>query len=210
MNIADAVDSAEGSGRALMRRRAHTHTLSLSLWWSTVAAGEYSWYESRLSRLSLVAMHQCELSTALVSGAVDNWLYPVCHAARRQLPGHTHPLNKKQRNARASLSLDWAEWNNILGILQITPIRSDIAAVTREMRKYQNNNKWCQKGCWLMSFCIVIYIYIYIANHACVIKVIIHVPIPVIFVGYSLFSENTLKGARSCWRCNIILKKKVT
>lgn len=55
----------------------------------------------------------------------------------QHLPGHTHPLNKKEKNAIASLSLDWAEWNNILGIWQSTPSWSDIAAVTREMGKYQ-------------------------------------------------------------------------
>lgn len=135
MNIADAVHPTESSGWALMQRHTHTHSHR----WTTVAVEEYSWNEPHLSRLSLVAI-QCELSTALISDAFWCWLYPVCHALPWQvgtyLDTHTHWF-KKEWNAIVSLSLDWAAWNNILGILQITPIWSDIAAVAREMKEYQ-------------------------------------------------------------------------
>lgn len=111
MNIADAMHS---NWKILLSfdAKAHTHThtcthsLFLSLRWTTAAAREYSWDESLSSRLSLVAIHQCELSTALVSDAVRCWLYPVRHAVPWQvgtyLDTHTHWIKRRRMRQQAS------------------------------------------------------------------------------------------------------------
>lgn len=126
---------------------------------------------------------------------VDSTLCVTHYAGRSYLNTHTQWV-KRRRMQPENLSPDWAEWNNILCILQITPIWSDIATVTKEMRTYQtitNDVKtgvgWCVSVSWHMTA---------ITNSSCIIKTIIDWAIPVIFVGYSLFSKKASKGAHSC------------
>lgn len=90
---------------------------------SAVAEGEYSWDDSDSSTLSLVAMRQVKLSTA-----VGCWLYSVCHALHWQvgtyLDTHTHTDFKKGKECNSE-PLPGLSEITFWAFSKVTPIWSD-------------------------------------------------------------------------------------